>query len=127
MPLGALDGAYGLISPKGAARGPGIELAPGATMAPLRALAGARLTGHAAAVAVLLSAPAVGACLAAALGSAWLGAAAGRGASILIERRRSPADLLRVAGATLMGVLTWAPLWLYLQALRNLQAGAFSA
>ncbi len=119
--LGALDGAYGLIAPRGAARGPGIELAEGAALAPLRALAGGRLVGNATTLAVLMTAPAVGACLAAALGSAWLGAAVGRAVSIVLERRRAPGDPLRVAGATLLGVATWAPLYLYLQALKASQ------
>jgi hypothetical protein len=116
--VAALDGAYGLFAPRGAARGPGLEAGEGAALAPLRALAGARLASHAAVFAVLSTAPAVGACMAAALGSAWLGAAAGRSISLLAARERRPADLLRTTGAAVLGVVLWAPLWLYLQTLR---------
>ena len=87
--LGALDGAYGLIAPRGAARGPGLELAEGASQSPLRALAGARMISHAATLAVIWTAPAIGACMAAALGAGWLGAAAGRAISFAVERRRA--------------------------------------
>lgn len=123
--LGTLDGAYGLISPRGAARGPGIELAEGASLGALRALAGGRLAGHAVTLAILMTAPAVGACLAAALGSSWIGAALGRFFSALGDRRRGPADLLRIVGALGMGVATWAPLYLYLEAMR--QGSGFGA
>jgi hypothetical protein len=123
--LGALDGAYGLISPRGAARGPGIELAEGASLGPLRALAGGRLVGHAAVLSVLWTAPSIGACLAAGLGCVWLGAAAGRAISIALEHRKPTGELLRVAAALAMGLILWWPLWRYLRVLEVLAAGGF--
>ncbi|CAN5244883.1 DUF4345 family protein [soil metagenome] len=125
--LGALDGTYGLISPKGAARGPGLDLTDDASAAPLRALSGARLASHAATLAVLTVFPSVGACMAAGLACGWLGAAAGRAVSILVERKRRPADLLRVLGAAAMGVALWMPLWLYLSLMQGMAEGRYGA
>ncbi len=125
--LGALDGTYGLISPRGAARGPGLDLPADGSMAAVRALAGARLASHAATLAVLTVFPSVGACMAAGLACGWLGAAAGRALSILVERKRRPADLLRVLGAAVMGVALWMPLWLYLSLMHSAAVGHYGA
>ena len=125
--LGALDGAYGMISPRGAARGPGVEWADGASLTPLRALAAARFTSHAAALAVLWTAPAIGACFAAGIGCGWLGAAAGRAISLVRDHRHARTDLLRIAGALVMGLVLWAPLWLYLKAIEAAANGAYGA
>lgn len=125
--FGALDGAYGMISPRGAARGPGLAVGEDISLTPLRAVCAARFASHAATLAVLWTAPAIGACFAAAVGCGWLGAAAGRAIAIVREHRHGRADLLRIAGTLLMGLVLWAPLWLYLKAIEAVANGAYGA
>ena len=76
---------------------------------------------------MIWTAPAIGACFAAAIGCGWLGAAAGRGMALVRDHRHARADLLRIAGALLMGLVLWAPLWLYLKALEGVAHGAYGA
>lgn len=121
--IGALDGGYGLLHPRGSARASGVVLAEGTESSALRAQAGARLLAHAAVVAALMSSPAVGACVAAGVGSSWLGASCGRAVGALASRRGRGLDLLRMAGATAMGLALWWPLWSYLRLLKMIAQG----
>ncbi len=114
--LGALDGGYGLLHPRGSARAAGLDLAEDARLAAVRAQAGARLLAHAAVAAALMQAPAVGACLAAGVGSAWVGAGVGRAVGRIAQRGGGRGEWLRAAGALAMGAALWWPLWRYLRA-----------
>ena len=119
----ALDGGYGLLHPQASARAAGLRLEEGARLSGVRAQSGARLLAHAATAAALMQAPAVGACVAAGLGSAWLGAGAGRAFGAFTQGPGRGADLLRAAGALTLGAAMWWPLWRYLAALRLAAAG----
>jgi hypothetical protein len=118
--VGAFVGAYALMHPAVGRVLTGLGAEP-AEPGGVRALGGAMLLGHAAALAALAQSPAIGSCLAAGLGSAWFGAAAGRAISSVVERR-APKALLRIGFEAVMGVLMWAPLWHYLRLIRH---GAF--
>ena len=115
--VGAFVGGYSLMHPGGSAGLTGVSVDP-TEPGGMRALGGAMLLGHAAALATLAQSPAIGSCMAAGLGTAWLGAAAGRAISAVIERRRDPRAVLRILFEGLMGVLLWAPLWHYLRLIR---------
>src|SRR5882757_8931415 len=93
--VGAFIGGYTLMHQGGSQALTGIRFEPGEP-AGARALGGAMLLGHAVALATLAQAPGIGSCMAAGLGSAWFGAAAGRAISAVVERRRNPKILLRI-------------------------------
>ena len=113
--IGAFLGGLVLIHPAGLAASLGLgETGPG-----LRAVGGALLLAHAAALATLAESSGIGACMAAGLGTAWFGAAAGRALATLVERRARPRVLARAGAEAVMGVLLWAPLWGYLRLIRR--------
>lgn len=76
------------------------------------------LTAHVVAAATLWVVPQVGSCVAAALGSGWIGAAAGSFVLLASAER----DLLRRLLAGLLqgalGVALWSPLWTFLKIMR---------
>jgi hypothetical protein len=118
--IGAFLGGYALVHPAGgaalAAFGPSALGAPGPGV---RALGGAMLLGHATALAALVQSPAIGACIAAGLGTAWLGAACGRSLAAVLEGRREAGDIVRAGLELAAGLALWAPLWHYLHLLRG--------
>ena len=116
--IGAFIGGYTLMHPTGSAVLTGISIDK-TEPSGVRALGGALLVGHAAALAALAQSPAIGSCLAAGLGSAWFGAAAGRAIAAVVERRRGPKMLLRILFEGLVGALLWGPLWHYLRLIRH--------
>ncbi|HTK36666.1 MAG TPA: hypothetical protein VL358_15455 [Caulobacteraceae bacterium] len=120
--VGAFIGGYALMRPGGGKALTGMGFDPGEPAA-ARTLGGAMLLGHAAALATLAQTPGIGSCMAAGLGSAWFGAAAGRAISAVVDRRRNAEVLLRIGLEALMGVLLWAPLWGYLRLLRHAARG----
>lgn len=76
------------------------------------------LAAHVTAAATLLVVPKVGACVAAALGSGWIGAAAG---SLVLLAGAERGLLRRLLAATFqaaVGVSLWSPLWMFLKVLR---------
>lgn len=76
------------------------------------------MTAHVVATATLWVVPQVGSCVAAALGSGWIGAAAGSFLLLAGAER----DLLRrlLAGVVqaALGVALWSPLWAFLKVMR---------
>lgn len=108
-----LGGCVGALMIAAARRG-----AASGVLAAGPAAGGFVLGAHAAAVAALWDAPTIGACLAAALGAGWVGAAAAALTNALLVRPFRP----RRAGAALaMAVLGAAhlfPLWVYVAIMR---------
>lgn len=113
--IAAFLGGFILIHPSGLAGALGL----GETGPNLRAMGGALLLAHAAALATLAESSGIGACMAAGLGTAWFGAAAGRAIAALVERKPRPRVLAWAAAEALMGLLLWAPLWGYLKLIRR--------
>jgi hypothetical protein len=66
-----------------------------------------------------VEAPRIGSCLAAAVGAAWLGAAAGRAVSAILSRRTSRRQIVLLGAEAVAGVCLWAPLWSYLGLIRR--------
>ncbi len=124
--LGALMGGYAVINPAGVLRMKGFQIGEVSrrTIAEVRATYGGRvLLGHAATLAALMQPDdRIGACLAAALGSAWIGAAAARVISILVDRVATWRDLRSIGLEVALGILLWGPLWTYLRMLRRAAA-----
>jgi len=118
--VGALLGAYGLISPASVAGFFGLKLAPDAEPhGAVRGIFGGVLLMHAASFTALAEAPKIGSCLAAAAGAAWLGQAAGRAVAALLERSVGGRQIAIVACEAAAGVGLWAPLWMYLRLIRH--------
>ena len=116
--IGAFVGGYTLMHPMGSGALTGLSPDP-ASPTGVRALGGAMLLAHAAALAALGQAPGIGSCMAAGLGTAWFGAAAGRGIAVVVERGHTPKALLRMGWEGAMGAVLWAPLWNYLRLIRH--------
>lgn len=118
--VGALLGAYGLISPGAVAGFFGLKLAPDAEPhGAVRGLFGGVLLMNAASFTALAEAPKIGSCLAAAVGAAWLGQAAGRAVAALLERSVGGRQIGIILVEAAAGVGLWAPLWLYLKLIRQ--------
>ena len=118
--VGALLGAYGLISPVSVAGFFGLKLAPGGEPhTAVRGIFGGVLLMHAASFTALAEEPKIGSCLAAAAGSAWLGQAAGRAVAALLHRSVRGRQFAIIAGEAAAGVGLWAPLWIYLRLIRH--------
>ena len=116
--VGAFIGGYTLMHPGSGRLLTGIATDP-AEPAGARTLGGAMLLGHAAALASLAQAPGIGSCMAAGLGTAWFGAAAGRAIAAVVGRQRGPRLLGRIVFEGVMGALMWAPLWHFLRLIRH--------
>ena len=118
--VGALLGAYGLISPISVAAFFGLKLSPGGEpYTAVRGVFGGVLLMHAASFTALAEAPKIGSCLAAAAGSAWLGQAAGRAVAALLSRSVRGRQFAIIAAEVAAGVGLWAPLWIYLRLIRQ--------
>jgi hypothetical protein len=114
--LGALIGVLALTGVE--VLRPAVEGAPRPPLDVRLTVGAFLLAAHALTAASLLQAPKIGACLAAALGAGWMGAAAA-GAVVLTLRpdrigRRAAAAALRAA----MGFALLSPLWAYVQLIR---------
>ena len=118
--LGALLGAYGLIAPRNAGQLAGLSLGLGAApYAPVRAVCGGILLMNAVTFTALAEAPRIGSCLAAAVGAAWLGQAAGRAVSSLLSRSPNRRQIALLLGEGVVGLALWGPLWTYLRLIRE--------
>jgi predicted membrane channel-forming protein YqfA (hemolysin III family) len=70
---------------------------------------------HAGVALALIASPKIGACMAAALGLAWSGAALGRIVSMAIDRAANRFNLFATLFEGLMGIALATPLWAYLR------------
>lgn len=117
--VGALVGAWTLTQPETSLARAGLRSGDPRTvgLSAGRAVGGAALAAHALTAALLLQAPKIGACLAAALAAAWFGAAAGRTVSALRDGA-GPVPYAALALELVMSAALAAPLWLYARLLR---------
>ena len=110
---GAMLGAYQLLQGRA---GAGDRALAGTLAAESRASGGMLLASHALTAALLLQAPKIGACCAAALAAGWLGGSAGRIAARL--RDGAPLAYPRLVAEALLCLALALPLWTYVRIIR---------
>lgn len=76
------------------------------------------LAAHVVAAATLWVVPQVGSCVAAALGSGWIGAAAGNLVLLAAAERGLLARLIAGLVQAGMGLALWAPLWAFIRVMK---------
>lgn len=116
--IGGGLGVLALTRPARVLKMVGLSLTEGVThsLSEVRATYGGLFfVSHAGVAVALVSSPKIGACMAAALGLAWSGAALGRIVSMVIDRAANRFNLFATLFEGLMGIALATPLWAYLR------------
>ena len=116
--IGGGLGVLALTRPARVLKMVGLSLTEGVThsLSEVRATYGGLFfVSHAGVAVALVSSPKIGACMAAALGLAWSGAALGRVVSMALDRAANRFNLFATLFEGLMGSALATPLWAYLR------------